>query len=148
MATKFIKLGFDDRVLSERHFRPIVLNERVVGFNLGVYLNYYRGLHLSCIEQLELKIDGESVPPHLICIVANEKKFAIEQLASLHAEFWGIRKRIDLEVYNGGLAPGEHAVALTLHLRNPYMRFAPRVYGMVDGSASKNMVLGKEAVAL
>ena len=148
MATRFMKLGFEERVLSDRHFRPITLNGRVIGFNLGLYLNYYRGLPVSCVENLELKVDGEAVPPHLLCAVINEKKFAIEQLSGLHAEFWGIRKRIDLEVYNGGLEPGEHEVELTLHLRNPYMRFAPRVYGMIDGSASKRMVLGEEAMAL
>lgn len=148
MATRFIKLGYDDRVLSGMHFRNITLNGRVVGFNLGVFLNYYRGLPVSCVENLELKVDGETIPPHLVCAVVNEKKFTIEQLQGLHAEFWGIRKRIDLEVYNGGLEPGEHEVELTLHLRNPYMRFAPRVYGMIDGSASKRMALAEEAIAL
>jgi hypothetical protein len=143
-----MKLGFEDRVLNDRHFRNIALNGREVGFHLGVCLNYYRGLPVSCIENLELKVDGREIPPHLICVVINEKKFALDQLSGLHAEFWGIRKRIELEVYNGGLEPGEHEVALTLHLRNPYMRFAPRVYGAIDGSASKKMVLGAEAVAL
>lgn len=148
MATRFMKLGFDDRVLSETHFRNITLNGKVVGFNLGVYLNYYRGLQVSCIENLEVKVDRQAAPAHLICVVVNEKKFDIGQLKGLHAEFWGIRNRIDLEIYNGGLEPGEHEIGLTLHLRNPYMRFAPRVYGMIDGSASKRMALGKEAIAL
>jgi len=143
-----MKLGFEDRVLSETHFRNIKLNGKVVGFNLGVFLNYYRGLPVSCIENLEVKVGGETVSPHLVCAVVNEKKFSVEQLASLHAEFWGIRKKIDLEIYNGGLEPGEHEVELTLHLRNPYMRFAPRVYGMIDGSASKKMALGEKAVEL
>jgi hypothetical protein len=113
-----------------------------------VYLNYYRGLPVSCIERLEVKLDGEAVPSHLICAVVNEKKFAVEQLKDLHAEFWGIRKSIDLEIYNGGLEPGEHEVDLTLHLRNPYMRFAPRVYGAIDSSASRKMALSMEVIVL
>jgi len=143
-----MKLGFENRVLSETEFRNITLNGKKVGFRLGVHLNYYRGLPVSCIENLEVTVDGQAVPPHLASIVVNEKKFTIEQLKDLHAEFWAIRRRIDLEIYNGGLEPGEHEVELTLHLRNPYMRFAPRVYGMIDGSATKRMALGEEAVAL
>jgi len=143
-----MKLGFEDRVLSKTHFRNITLNGKVVGFNLGVFLNYYRGLPVSSIENLEVKVHGEAVPPHQVCAVVNEKKFSVEQLSGLHAEFWGIRKKIDLEIYNGGLASGEHEVELVLHLRNPYMRFAPRIYGMIDGSARKRMTLGKEAKAL
>jgi len=148
MATRFMKLGFEERVLSNTDFRNIRLNGRVVGFNLGVFLNYYRGLPVSSIENLEVKVDDEAVPQHLVCAVVNEKKFSVEQLPSLHAEFWGIRKKVDLEIYNGGLESGEHEVELTLHLRNPYMRFAPRVYGMIDGSASKRMTLAEEASVL
>jgi hypothetical protein len=56
-----MKLGFEDRVLSDRHFRNITLNGRKVGFHLGVCLNYYRGLPVSCIENLEVKVDGREI---------------------------------------------------------------------------------------
>jgi hypothetical protein len=135
MPTKFIKLGFDNRVLCEKSFKNILLNDVAQGFNLGVNLNYYRGLHVSCIEELELKIDGEVIPEHLILFCINGKKFSINQLKDLYAEFWG------LKVYNGGLQEGEHDVDLTLHIRSPYMQFAPRIYGQIDSSASKRMTL-------
>lgn len=148
MPTKLMRLGFDERVLSDADFKNIRLNDTPVGFNLGVYLNYYRGVAFSCIDRLELKIDGETIPEHLLALVINEKKFTVAQLKTLHAEFWGIRKRLDIEVYNGGLAAGEHEVELTLELRNPYMRFAPRVYGMFDSSAHKTMQLNAEEKVL
>ncbi|GAB3098228.1 hypothetical protein GCM10027217_15240 [Pseudomaricurvus hydrocarbonicus] len=143
-----MRLGFDDRILSNKHFQPIALNDNTVGFNLGVYLNYYRGVAISCIDKLELSVNGKSVPEHFICVVINEKKFTVAQLKDLYSEFWGIRNKIDLEVYNGGLPPGEHDIELTLELRNPYMRFAPRVYGMFDSSAHKTMTLAQEVKTL
>jgi hypothetical protein len=66
MPTVFIKLGFDDKVLCEKSFRNIFLNGNQVGFNLGINLNYYRGLHVSCIEKLEVKVDGETIPEHFL----------------------------------------------------------------------------------
>lgn len=148
MPTRLMKLGFEDRVLSQEHFRNIVLNEKQVGCSIGVYLNYYRGLPVSCIEKLELTIDGEIVPEQLICVAIRDKKFSVSQLKYLFSEFWGTRTRIDLEVYNGGLAHGRHDVGLTLELRSPYMRFAPRIYGALDSSSTKTMTLNEEPVTL
>ena len=141
MPTKFIKLGFEDNVLCEQSFRNIILNRVPVGFQLGINLNYYRGLHVSCIEKLEVKVDGEKIPEHLICFCINGKKFTLSQLKDLYAEFWGIKNTARLEIYNSGLSAGEHDVELTLELRSPYMRFAPRIYGAIDGSARKRMTL-------
>ena len=148
MPTKSMKLGFDDKVLDEKSFRNITLNGTTVGFHLGVYLNYYRGLHVSCIEKLEVKVDGETIPEHLIYFGINGKKFAIPQLKHLFAEFWGIKTMVHLEIYNNGLTEGEHEVEFILELRNESMRFAPRVYGAIDGSARKKMTLQKEAILL
>lgn len=141
MPVKFLKLGFDDRVLSEKTFKNIHLNNNPVGFNLGIKLNYYRGQHVSTIERLELSVDGQAIPQYLILFCINGKKFTISQLKELYAEFWPLRTTVNLEVYNGGLSAGEHEVELALELRIPYMKFAPRTYGSLDSSASKKMLL-------
>jgi Domain of unknown function (DUF6379) len=141
MPTVFIKLGFDQKVLCEKRFRNILLNEKQVGFNLGINLNYYRGLHVSCIEKLEVKVNGEVIPEQLYLFCINGKKFSISQLKDLYAEFWGIRDTANLEIYNNGLSEGEHDVELTLHFRSPYMKFAPRFYGTIDSSSRKRMTL-------
>lgn len=141
MPVKFLKLGFDDRVLRRESFRNIYLNGNKVGFNLGIRLNYYRGQHVSTIEHLALNVDGQAIPPHLMLFVINGKKFTPSQLPDLYAEFWSLRTTAYLEVYNGGLSEGEHDIELTLHLRIPYMKFAPRTYGSLDSSARQKMVL-------
>jgi hypothetical protein len=141
MPVKFLKLGFDDRVLLEKNFKNIYLNNNPVGFNVGIKLNYYRGQHVSTIERLELSVDGQAIPQHLILFCINDKKFTIPQLKDLFGEFWPLRTTVNLEVYNGGLSVGEHDVELALELRIPYMKFAPRTYGSLDSSARKKMVL-------
>lgn len=141
MPVKFLKLGFDDRVLHRESFRSIRLNGNKVGFGLGIRLNYYRGQHVSTVERLALTVNGQEIPPHLMLFGINGKKFTIAQLPDLYAEFWSLRTTAYLEVYNGGLLEGEHDIDLTLHLRIPYMKFAPRTYGSLDSSARQTMVL-------
>lgn len=141
MAVKFLKLSFDDRVLPQKDFKNLYLNGNKIGFNLGVRLNYYRGQHVSTVENLGLKINGEPISDHLILFCINGKKFTLSQLPDLYAEFWSLRTTAHLEVYNGGLPEGEHDIELTLHLRIPYMKFAPRVYGSLDSSVHQKLFL-------
>ena len=141
MAVKFLKLGFDKRVLRQESFKNLYLNDNKVGFNLGVRLNYYRGQHLSTIERLEVKVDGELIPQDLILFCINDKKFTIPQIKDLFAEFWAFRKTANLEIYNGGLSEGEHDIELILELRIPYMKFAPRTYGSLNSTVHQTMVL-------
>ena len=56
MPTKFMKLGFDERVL--RRLANETENGAPVGYVLDVGLNYYRGTPISAVERLELTVDG------------------------------------------------------------------------------------------
>jgi hypothetical protein len=144
MPVKFMKLSYENLVLNEKSFKPLVINGKTVGFNVDLRINYYRGLHVSCIELLELYIDGKHISENLMCFIINEKKFQINKLKYLFAEFWGLKTSAHLEVYNGGLDPGEHEVRLVLHLRNPYMRFGPGSFGAIDSSCTKTMALAAQ----
>lgn len=143
MATQFMKLGFENRVLREDGFYNILLNGKQVGFNLDLRINYYRGLPLSSVQKIEVTVDGEKIPEHLMLFELNGKKFNISQLPDLYAEYWGVKTPAHLRIFNYGLKAGEHDVAVRIEYKSPYMSFAPGVYGMIDGSGSKRMTVGE-----
>lgn len=143
MPTKFIKCGFEDRVLREDGFYPILINGKNVGFNLDLRINYYRGLPVSSVEEIRLEIDGKEIPQDKIQVSVNGKLFAIRQLKELYAEYWGIKTPIHLLIHNYRIEDGRHEVAVTVHHRSPYMKFGENEYGMIDGSAKKVMKLGE-----
>lgn len=58
MPAKFIKTGFGDRVIQEDGFSPILMNGKKVGINLDICINYYRGLSVSTVQTLEVKLTG------------------------------------------------------------------------------------------
>ena len=147
MSTFFMKLGFTDRVLPEDGFYNVLLNDNKVGVNIDLNINYYRGLALSCIEKLEVKIDGKEIPSGLMLMMINGKKIPVDRLPDLYEEYWGIKETAHLVIFNCGVSEGEHEVDVTLYFRNPYMQFGPQSYGSIDSSCKKIMTV-KEARAL
>lgn len=147
MPTSYMKLPHEDKVLRREALRALTLGGDTVGYTLDVGLNYYRGLPLSAIERLELTVDGERVPDHLILVELNDKLFTVDQLPLAFAEFWGVKRDLRVRVYNGGLAAGAHLVALRLDLRCVYMQFAPGAWGRIDGSAVRELVLQAEVIS-
>lgn len=139
MSTAYMKLGFDHLVLDEGNFYNVKIGENVVGVNLDLRINYYRGLPLSCLETLNVTIDGKPIPAPLMLLSLNGKKFSMQQIPYLFAEYWGIKKTAQLTIYNGGLSEGEHQVEVEMIFRCPYMQFGPRSYGKINSSASRRM---------
>jgi len=145
MPTLYMKLLHEDKVLRPGSLRELVLNDLTVGFTLDVGLNYYRGMPLSSVEEFQITVDGVVVPDEIVLVEFNEKLFMPHQLALAWTEFWGIKRDLHVRVYNGGLADGEHEVAVRLILRNVYMQFGPGAYGMIDSSATRTLTLAKES---
>lgn len=116
-----LRMSFVD-VICDNSLKNVYVNGNVVGYEFDVRLAYYRGLYLSCIDVLEVFIDGEKVLEDTIRFGINEKQFAVCQLKHCYTEFWGLLDPANITVLQpGGLAPGEHKVELKLILRIPYM---------------------------
>ena len=91
MPTKFMKLGFEDKVL-----RRLVNTDD--GYVLDVGLNYYRGTPLSAVERLELTVDGERVDDDRILVEINGKFLRLAQVPLAFTEYWGVKTPIRLHV--------------------------------------------------
>lgn len=143
MPTQFMKLGFEKRVLRQDGFYNLLLNGKQVGFNLDLRINYYRGLPLSSVQKIEVKVDGETIPQELMLLQLREKMFTMSELPNLYREYWGVKMPAHLRIFNYGLEPGEHDVEVRIEYKSPYMEFAPGIFGMIDGSGAAKMELQK-----
>ena len=132
-------------MLRPESLQPIELDHGRVGYSLDIRLNFYRGQPLSAIEQFDLVVDGERVPPHLILLEYNRNLYRPEELSLAFNEFWAVKNPLRALVYQGDLAAGEHEVELTLILRNVSMQFGPGRWGMIDSSATRTLTLGAAA---
>jgi hypothetical protein len=97
------------------------------GFEVQVLLNWYRSLPLSCVQTLELTVNGQAVPRAQIRFVINGRDRSLDELQDLTDEDWFVQDRATLRVQRSpAVKPGEPLdVALKLGSRIPYIVTGP-----------------------
>lgn len=122
------RMQIADRILSRgmsmaRPLKADSLKNKVFGdsctgytFELGTLS--YRGIWVSTIEDIELKVDGEVVPKCDMLFYVNGMCFPIDDMVSHTEVFWGV---LDKGVVNvnkiGGLSKGEHKFEIVIKKR-------------------------------
>lgn len=92
------------------------------GFLIRVRLPSYRSLPLSCIEKIDINIDGASINSRDITFILNGYSHKLEELGQLSRIFWFILDYAELFVeWKEPLSAGEHVVSGTMVIVEPYM---------------------------
>lgn len=122
----FKRVGRSDRrrdrsFISDEPLRNVVLDS-VQGVLIKVRLTSYRSLPLSCIEAIELKLDGVQVDAADLILRINYANHRLKDMPHLSGVWWFILDYADLFVpLARKLAPGYHEVEGTLVTVEPYM---------------------------
>ena len=97
------------------------------GYQVEIRLNWYRSLPLSCIEKVQLTLDGQPVPPEALRFGINGHEYRLDELAGLADEFWFVLDPAVLRVHDPGkVAAGEsHTVEAEVAFRAPYIPMGP-----------------------
>ena len=97
------------------------------GFEVQVLLNWYRSLPLSCVQTLELTVNGQPVPRAQIGFFINGRERSLDELQELVDEDWFVQDRATLRVQRmPPVKAGEQLdVALKLGSRIPYIVTGP-----------------------
>ena len=94
------------------------------GFQIGASLPYYRGVSLSMLEEIEVSVDGETLPQENVLITVNGKTYDFQQRENETEERWEMVDDAILTVKKeGGFASGEHTIGLKMNLRIGYLPF-------------------------
>jgi hypothetical protein len=89
---------------------------------LLVRLTSYRSLPLSCIESIDITVDGMRRDPDALLIVLNGTPYRLTDLASLSEVWWFILDHAELVVpLAKPLTAGAHDVEATLVTVEPYV---------------------------
>jgi hypothetical protein len=97
------------------------------GFEVQLRLKWYRSLPLSCIEKLQLSLDGQPVDQGLMRFGINGHQYRLEELKELVEEFWFIQDSAILSIIQPGIVRrGEsHKIEVELAMRYPYIPIGP-----------------------
>ena len=85
-------------------------------------LPWYRSLPLSCIQALDVNIDGQRTASDALLVRLNGQDHTLAEAASLHDTWWFVLDPIEVHAKTAtSLAPGSHRVGVALTLRIPYI---------------------------
>jgi hypothetical protein len=130
---------FEKYMILTQEFQNVRDSGGVIGFQVKVRLPYYRGVWLSTIHHLELKVDDESFPQDRIDFCLGNRRFTTEQREDASNVRWFFGDPATLVVNKpGGLSSGMHRVYFSIGWRHSYVPFSDpqHVYGFPPGVAA------------
>jgi len=128
---------FDRYIICEDTVRNLTEGDRVVGFQFGARIAYYRGLGLSMIEDLAVTVDGEKLPRADVRFSVGGRDFTLDEMETEYEARWEFGDVARVSVLKaGGLSRGEHRLELVEQLRVSYMPFP------IQGKDAKVVRLG------
>ena len=115
---------FDNYVLSEGSVKNVASEDgKVKGFSMKTRVNYYRGIPLSMVHDLEVELDGEKMDREAVRIsVDGIDSFTADELETVTCYKWEFGDEAEVFVEKeGGLTPGTHDVRLSQTIRTEYI---------------------------
>ena len=109
--------------MSEGMVRPDALSVREGRLALAVHLPWYRSLPISCLEAIEVSVDG--APAAVTAVRVPGFAGSVADAADSDAD-WDLRDALEVSLDREGL-PGAHALDVTVAVRIPYLQTAPGV---------------------
>ena len=109
--------------MSEGMVRPDALSIRDGQLALALHLPWYRSLPLSCLEDVEVSVDG--APATVTSVRVPGFTGSVPEAAASDVD-WDLRDTLDVSLDREG-RPGTHALEVTLAVRIPYLQQAPGV---------------------
>jgi hypothetical protein len=115
---------FEKYMIVENDAANIIENGKVTGFQFGARLPYYRGIALSLVEDIVVKVDGEEIPKESIKFSAHDNTYTLPQMETAIDDRWNMGEVAHIIVEKeGGLSKGEHKIYLLLNMRIAYLPF-------------------------
>ncbi len=115
---------FEKYMIVENDVQNLVENGRPTGFRFGARLPYYRGLGLSMVEDITVRIDGTEMPREDIKLTVHGYTYSLAQMETEPDDRWEMGEIAHITIPSeSGLSKGEHKLGLVLNLRIAYLPF-------------------------
>ncbi len=111
----------------------------VVGFEFDVRIGYYRGVRLAMVEEIEVTVDGETIPRERRRFAVGGRSFSFDEMETVTDVRWEFGDAATILVERpGGLEAGTHVVEVSEAIRIAYAS------GYARARASKELTLLEE----
>ena len=134
--------AFNKILIGEQRLQPFQVDDAVLGWQFQVRYPSYRGTYLSCIEKLDLYLDGEKVDPKQIIFALNGKEYTIDEIQDQYKAYWYVLDFATIRVLAEPPAPGAHEVTVDMYHRIPYAGYEGGYLGL-PSKVTKTLVYGE-----
>lgn len=108
--------------IQQRGFRNSIVNGEVTGFEFRVRSLYYRGLWLSQIKDISVKVDGTEIDRSDFTFSVGGTTYTLDEMKKAGDVHWGILEAALISVKRpGGLESGLHTIEITIMHSSSYM---------------------------
>lgn len=115
---------YDPYILTDVGSRNIWTAGKKEGYAVNITINYYRGLPISCVDEISLWVDGEPVAPETMFLQHQGKEIPYPDILKddFPTDFyWIYGEHLRVVVKKpGGIEQGSHRVKLHLGTRRSY----------------------------
>ncbi len=103
-------------------FQNVTEDGKVIGFSFQMKIQYYRGITLSIIRNIEVEVDGKQYPRDDIRFTVNGETFTLEEMRTVISNRWLFGQYATVTVLtDGGLTTGQHHIRCTQTIAPSYM---------------------------
>src|SRR5262245_30426391 len=96
---------FEKYMIVENDVKNIVEKGKITGFKFGARLPYYRGIALSLVEDIVVKVDGQEVPKEAIKFNAHDNTYTLQQMETEVDDRWNMGEVAHIIVEKEGGLP-------------------------------------------
>jgi len=115
---------FPRQMYNPDSFANVSENGKIVGFSFEMKMQYYRGITLSIIRDIEVEVDGQLFPRSDIRFTVNQETFTLDEMRTVISNRWRFGQYAQVTVLTeGGLCVGKHHIKCTQTIAPSYMPF-------------------------
>jgi hypothetical protein len=103
-------------------FRNEMTDGSITGFSFEMKIQYYRGVTLSIIRNIEVKVDDTEYPREAIRFTVNGETFTLDEMRTVISNRWLFGQYAKVTVLcDGGLKNGKHHIKCVQTIAPSYM---------------------------
>jgi len=112
---------FDRFIIHDKGFRNFYEKGKPMGFRINARINYYRGIPLSMVDDVQVTVDGEKFTTDDMTFIINGIRYSFSEMNEISNINWFFGDDMTIEIHKeGGLRPGKKTVEMCLTPRNSY----------------------------
>lgn len=113
---------FPRHMFRTNSIRNIEVDGKITGFQFDCRIQYYRGITLSILRNIEVLVDGEGYAREDIRFTLEGDTFTLDEMETVITYRWKFGQFATVTVLkDGGLAKGKHHIKSTQTIAPSYM---------------------------